>query len=141
MTYRQQDPPPEFDRSILLVGLNGQLVGLDRDSGEIRWENPLGRSGGEVFVAIRYGLVVASPPTSVIYRVDYATGETLWQAQATGGGQTTILIEPDCIVVGKAGYLDCFDHDGRKLWAQPLEGKGIGSVALGYPGNVAQADS
>jgi glucose dehydrogenase len=141
MSYRQQDPPPEFDRSILLVGLNGQLFALDRESGEIRWENQLGRSGGDVFVAMRYGLVVASPPTSTIYCVDYATGETLWQAETTSAGQTTILIEPDCIVVGKAGYLDCFDHDGGKLWDQPLEGKGIGAVALAFPGNIAQGDS
>ena len=47
----------------------------------------------------------------------------------------------DLIVVGKSGYLDGYDHGGRRLWSQSLSGRGTGRLALGFPGNVAQADA
>lgn len=134
----------EADRSILVVGLRGRVLGLDRKTGELRWENTLGLDIGqgsyrEVCLGMRYGALIVSGFTNSIYRIDYQSGETLWKAFTTANGPATIVIESDCVVVAKDGYLDCFDLDGAKLWKQPLSGKGTGGVALGFPGNVEQA--
>lgn len=141
MAYREQELPPEADRSILLVGLNGVVVGLDRETGTKRWENQLPGGGtGTVFIAQRYGLLIVSASRERVYRLDYRTGKTVWTKNTSSAGRATIVVESDLIVVAKGGYVDAFDHDGAALWRQPLRGKGLGRVALGFPGNLAQAD-
>jgi len=140
MDYRQNAAPLERDRSILVVGLNGRVFGLDRASGVPRWSNVLEYSSGEVTVAIDYGVVVASGSYPAIYCIDYLTGVTRWRKSTKDAGRATILIEPDQILCMKNGFVDCFAPDGRLLWHQPLDGQGLGRGALGYPGNVAQAD-
>jgi outer membrane protein assembly factor BamB len=141
MTYRTTSAPPQPDRSILVVGLNGEVVGVDRITGKIRWQNNLpGGSMGEVFIAVNYGVVVASASGDRIYCLDYLTGQQRWASETSGAGRATIVIEPDVIVCVKNGYLDCFSPQGGLLWSQRLEGKGLGRAALGFPGNVAQAD-
>src|SRR5688500_16048249 len=107
--YRESPSPVEADRSIMVVGIDGHLVGIDRKTGEQRWENPLVVGGeGEVFIALRYGALVVSAFDALLVRVDYLTGETLWERQTRDTGRATILIEPDLIVVGKGGYLNAF---------------------------------
>ncbi len=129
------------DRSLLIVGLKGKLYALDRTSGAMRWQDDLAGGGsGEVAIAVDHGIVVASAFGKAIFCLDYATGEVRWQAPTQAGGRATIVIEPDHIVCAKGGYVDCYALDGRRLWAQPLHGAGVGRVALGYPGNVVQAD-
>jgi hypothetical protein len=140
MDYRENAAPLERDRSILVVGLNGRLFGLDRASGEPRWFNDLEGSSGEVTLAIDYGVVIASAAHAALYCIDYLTGVTRWRQFTKDSGRATILLEPDQIVCMKSGYVDCFAPDGRLLWQQPLKGQGLGRGALGYPGNVAQAD-
>lgn len=136
--YRQQPPPPEVDRSLLIVGLAGRVIALERASGHLRWRNDLlGGGGGDVKVAIRYGALIVSALGAVVYRLDYQSGRTLWQSQTRATGPTTLLIESDGITVAKAGYVECFAHDGKRLWQQPLSGLGTGTTSLGYPGNVA----
>jgi outer membrane protein assembly factor BamB len=143
MTYRQDagPPPAEIDRSLLVVGLNGIVVALERATGQLRWRNDLpGHGGREVFLALRYGVLVVSASGNGVARLDYATGALVWEHPTRGSGRATILVEPELIVVAKGGYLDAFDHDGRLLWQQPLEGVGMGGTSLGFPGNVVQAD-
>lgn len=141
MTYRETEARPEPDRSILVVALAGVVAGLDRASGEVRWKNEL-RSGGlgEVFIAIGYGAIVASASGAKLFCLDYLTGETRWEAATSASGRTTIVMEPDRIICAKGGYLDCFDPHGERMWQQPLRGYGVGRIAMGFPGNVAQAD-
>ncbi len=145
MPYRNDHVPMELDRSILVVGLRGRILGLDRSTGVLRWENKLGLDVGkgayrEVALEMRYGAVIVSGFTNTIYRIDYQSGNTLWKAYTSASGPATIVIEADCVIVAKDGYLDCFSLDGESLWKQPLSGKGHGSVALGFPGNVQQAE-
>ena len=136
--------PRAEDRSILVVALNGQVVGVDRQTGEIRWKQGTdGGSGGigEVFVAMSHGLLLVSGHDAMLVSLDYATGAIKWRGHTYSTGRATILVERDVIVCAKGGYLDCFGHGGMKLWTQPLSGLGQGRVTLGFPGNVAQADS
>ena len=139
--YRDGVAGSEADRSVLVVALGGNVLGLDRMTGAVRWTNSLPGGGShEVFVALRYGVLAVSAWGSKVFRLDYLTGATLWAADTTGSGRATIVVEHDLIVVGKSGYLDGYDHGGRRLWSQSLSGKGTGRLALGFPGNVAQAD-
>jgi outer membrane protein assembly factor BamB len=140
--YRDAPGPAEADRSVLVVGIDGYLVGIDRKTGEQRWENPLvvGGAEGEVFIALRYGALVVSAFDALVMRVDYLTGATLWERPTRDTGRATILVEPDLIVVGKGGYINAYDHNGRPLWFQELRGRGLGRLALAFPGNIAQAD-
>jgi len=141
MPYREGEALVEADRSILVVGISGHVLGLERATGAIRWRNNLkGGGSAEVFLGFRFGVLVVSAAGDAVFRLDYQTGATLWSAETQASGRASIVIEPDLIVVAKGGYLDAFDHDGRKLWGQPLSGMGTGRVALGFPGNVAQAD-
>ena len=141
MAYREGEALIEADRSVLVVGVAGKVVGLERYTGQLRWRNDLPGGGmGEVFIAFRYGALIVSAGGDAIFRLDYATGATLWQGRTQSVGRATIVIEPDVIVVAKSGYIDAFGHDGRHFWTQPLSGMGVGATALGFPGNVAQAD-
>jgi outer membrane protein assembly factor BamB len=141
MDYRANAAPLEPDRSILVVALNGYVYGLDRVTGEARWQNGLPGGGTEeVFLAIGYGAVVVSALGSKLFCLDYLTGQTRWEQTTQRSGRATVLVEPEQIVCAKGGYVDCFSPDGRLLWQQPLKGAGLGRMALGYPGNVAQAD-
>jgi outer membrane protein assembly factor BamB len=142
MPYREQEMLAETDRSILVVATNGKVRGLDRASGAIRWSNDLTGGGiGSVFVAFRFGVLAVSAIGAKVFRLDYATGATLWVADTSGGGgRAAIVIEPDLMFVAKAGQVDAFDHDGVRLWSQPLRGLGVSGVALGFSGNLAQAD-
>lgn len=140
MTYRDNAVGPEPDRSILVVGLNARVFGIDRMTGALRWEQQLGQYPQEVAIAVGFGVVVASSSGKALHCLDYLTGAPRWSVETTNTGRATILIEPDHIVCMKAGYVDCFSPAGQLLWQQPLKGKGIGRGALGYPGNVVQAD-
>lgn len=44
------------------------------------------------------------------------------------------------IYVGRAGTVSCMTTRGQPVWVQKFEGKGFGSVALGFAGNIRQAD-
>jgi outer membrane protein assembly factor BamB len=141
MDYRENASPPEPDRSIVVVALDGAVYGLARDTGEVVWSNNLpGGSYKEVFIAIGYGVVVASAVGNKIFCLDYLTGATRWEHETTSSGRASIIIEPDCIVCVKRGYVDCFAPDGSVRWQQGMKGAGMGSAAIGLPGNVAQGD-
>ena len=52
--YRDGVAGSEADRSVLVVALGGNVIGLDRMTGTIRWSNSLAGGGShEVFVALR----------------------------------------------------------------------------------------
>jgi outer membrane protein assembly factor BamB len=139
MIYRDSDLPPDVDRSIVIACITGWVHGLDRETGDIRWARELD-DRGTVHVAFRYGVLACSAEAAKISRLDYLSGEPLWLATTTGAGPATIVIEQDCIVCAKGGWVDCFDHDGRRIWARHInKGRGAGGVTLALPGNVAQA--
>jgi outer membrane protein assembly factor BamB len=139
MAYRTDESQLPPDRSLLIVALNEQLYALDRATGELRW-----RTATELFgtlsIAIDYGVIVAAGTGGGVACFDYLTGTPRWHQVTQADGRATLIIEPDHIVCAKGGYVDAFAPDGRVLWRQPLQGGGVGAIALGYPRNVAQAD-
>lgn len=129
------------DQSILVVGVHGSVLGLDRETGKEIWRSTLPSGYGTVDMAIHGTAVLVAAEDNTVVCLSYATGETLWTATTEGWGRATILVHAGRIYVGRSGVVECFSIEGQKLWSQgppDLEG---GVVSLGFPGNVRQADS
>ena len=44
------------------------------------------------------------------------------------------------LFIGNSGAVACYSRSGDFLWEQYFTGEGFGEPALGFPGNVRQAD-
>lgn len=51
-----------------------------------------------------------------------------------------MLVDGGHVYVARGGEVTCFTTQGQVVWFNPFKGKGTGSIALGLPGNVRQAD-
>lgn len=131
------------DRRILVVGLAGAVYGLDARTGEECWRNKLEGGGvGAVEVALGDGVVHANAMGPALHRLDYRTGETRWTATLNGGTtRSTILLEPDRIIVARGGVVECYDLRGNHRWINQLKGAGVAVATLALPGNVRQGDA
>ena len=65
---------------------------------------------------------------------------TRWRQYTQDPGRAAILLEPDHIVCMKGEYVECYAPDGRLIWRRKLPHSFRERGALGYPGNIAQAD-
>jgi hypothetical protein len=138
MDYREPATRLEPDRSLLVVAILGSVYAIERDTGSFRWQFSLPGGAVPVAIAIGYGVVIASNDDTLIYCLDYLTGELRREQTMKLRGRATILIEPDHIVCAKTGLIDSFAPDGKRLWTRELLGAGVATI--GYPGNVVQAD-
>jgi len=70
---------------MVFVGLNGRVVALDRDCGDIQWEWRSPQGGGYMtLLPDRDRLVVSAG--GYLYCLDTASGEQLWHNPLTGFG-------------------------------------------------------
>lgn len=128
-------------QDILIVGIDGRVVGIDTATGRVQWEDGLKGGGyGEVALAATEQYVFASAGSDMLFCFQYSTGQLLWKAETTSSGRATLVVQGDRVYVAKCGEVDCFAFDGRRLWSQKLAGKGLGRIAMGFPGNIVQAD-
>lgn len=135
-------------RETLIVGLNGQVAGLDPESGQEKWRNRLEEDDqGPVELAIVGDIVFACADRGQLYSIDKTTGMTRWRAPTSRDiGRSTILVEeeggqPRRIFVAKGGVIDCFAAEGKRVWSQNLPETGVGSAAMAMGDAVRQADS
>ncbi len=137
MTYRDSAAP---DRSLLVIGLNGRIIGMDRNTGAHRFEYQLDGIG-EVELVVQDERIFAASGRK-LYCFEYPTGVMLGTAELPSkfGGRHTMVIDNGFVYLATRGAVACFDENGRLLWSDPLPGRGAGSVALGFPNNVRQAD-
>jgi outer membrane protein assembly factor BamB len=137
-----RDDPTE-ERPILVVAFNGRVYGKDPRTGVTHWEHQLeGMGHTQVELTFSRGRIYASNGYTVACFA-YPTGERLGTTQVPGSyrGRPTMLVEGDYLYLATNGELSCFDRDGKLVWHDPFPGKGLGSVALGFPGNVRQSDN
>lgn len=127
---------------IIVAASGGKLIGLDANTGQVRWENPMDGGGyGEVALAITGERILASAGRGKLFCLDYPSGRELWSAKTSAQGRATLLVDGANVLVGKGGHLDCFDAESGTLrWTSSLPGTGYGSISVGVPGNVVQAD-
>ena len=126
---------------ILLIALSGHVAGLEPSTGEILWKNELTGGGfGAVDLATDGEIVIASAAGQRVFAIALASGQTLWCVATSAPGRATIVLEGERIFVAKGGFVDAFSRSGELLWKQGLPGLGTGRAALGFPGNLRQAD-
>jgi outer membrane protein assembly factor BamB len=113
---------------------------MDRFTGEHRFEHALDRLG-EVELAVLGDRIYATTGKT-LYCFEYPTGVLLGTAAIPGKypGRPTLLLDNGLVIVATRGEVSCFDDKGQLLWFDPLPDRGVGSVALGFPDNVRQAD-
>lgn len=61
------------------------------------------------------------------------SGHEFWSWRAPRGqGYTTLIVEPDRIVVAVGGYIYCLEPTrGGVIWENPLKGYGLGIASIG----------
>jgi outer membrane protein assembly factor BamB len=128
---------------IIICAAGGKLLALDSATGAVRWENAMEGGGyGEVALAVTGERIFASAERGKLFCLEYPTGAVLWTSPTSTRGRATILVDGGNVYVARLGHLDCFDvESGSHRWSSSMPGSGYGSVSIGVPGNVAQADA
>lgn len=127
--------------SILVTAFSNQIFGLDAASGQIVWQVVPPSGYGEVEIAIEDGIVIAAN-TAVLSFIDYRTGHVHATVPILGQytRRPTMIVSGGFVYIGLNGEVVCLTTRGQPVWTQPFPGKGLGSVALGVPGTIRQAD-
>lgn len=134
--YRVDAAP---NRNVLVLGLRGRVIGKDRTSGATLWEYDMGTQY-DVELAVVDDRIFAGAGRE-IFAIEYPSGRLIGRAPIPGsGGRCALLVDGQQLFIGVAGEINCFDWNGQLLWHDPMPGRGTGSMALGFPGNVRQAD-
>lgn len=131
------------DASVLVVAFYGRVFGLNPSTGQQLWAYELGGGlgRGEVELVISEARVYACDGRTLMC-VEYPSGRWLGSSPMPGSykSRCSMVLQGDRLYVASGGEVTCFDQNGQVIWHQPFQGAGIGSVALGFPGNVRQAD-
>lgn len=126
---------------IIVAVIGGQVVGVSLDSGQVVWRYAMeGAIAPPRIHVTAHHVFVAGP---VLACLDYRTGGVYWHVAApkTHNNPGTMLVQDGRLLFGVKDTLFCHAiSDGRLLWHCPLPAKGWEQIALGAPGNVAQAD-
>ena len=125
---------------VLVLALNGRVLGLQVTDGKLLWEHQIG-SHGEVELLSTGDRIYATDGRN-LYAFRYPDGEQLLALGLPGAyfGRSTMVVEGGRLFVATRGEISCFTLEGQLLWHDGLQGRGVGSVALGFPGNLRQAD-
>ncbi len=130
-------PSPD-DRSLLIIGIKGHAIALDRATGVERWRATLEDSwgGSPVELLVSGGVLYATGSRDVSW-LDSVTGRELRRVQTTASSDlATMVLDGDFLFVARAGAIDCFSADGAKRWHNGLQGLGQSTVSLGFPDDV-----
>jgi outer membrane protein assembly factor BamB/predicted Ser/Thr protein kinase len=115
-------PPPVTSDGMLVVGtLDGQVLGLQANSGELRW-----RVGGGATVfgapSVTRGLVFVGGSDENVYALSLSTGGMIWPRKVYGVALQAPLIDGDrLIVTTDKGYVYVLQSgSGQVIWSRPL---------------------
>jgi len=128
------------DRSILIVAYSAQVFGIDRMNGQIVWHQRISHTGMVVEFAIVEQVVVALCGDKLLF-LDYRSGH-LHKAVTlpASTARPTMLVDGQQVVIAVDGKVLCYTTTGDHVWLQPFTGHGYGTIAVGLPGNIRQAD-
>jgi len=112
----------------LVAGIGGRLLGIDPDSGRLRWEAVIGRTRGAteierlVDIVGRVGrdgdVVCARAFQAALGCVDAVAGRLLWTQAADGATGVQASAEHVYAVESNGRVLALARADGRRVWAQ-----------------------
>jgi outer membrane protein assembly factor BamB len=135
--YRETDDTPQ----ILVVALGGKVAGIDRNTGDELWRNELPGGGLGIVELLVEEKTVLALAGGKLFCLELTSGEERWSTEVPGSGRGTMLVEDKRIFVACTGELTCVSRTGKRLWTTSLPDMGMGSAAIGRPGNVRQADN
>lgn len=129
---------------LLIVAFRERVFGMDRVTGAVRWRAEVGPhvNTAVVELAVDEDVVVACSPHRLTF-IDYATGairKRIDREDRATGGRPVMLIDGEQVFIGGPGSVACYTRLGDLLWDEGFKGEGYGSVALGVPHRVRQAD-
>ena len=134
--------PPETNRDLLITAFGGKVFALERTHGAVRWHLVLEDNAFVIDLHIGATVVLAVTISLLVF-IDYATGSVHRKVEQAGkhrAARPQVLIDGQHLFVARNGEVVCYTLGGDHLWTQPFIGQGYGEVALGFPGNVRQAD-
>ena len=136
--YREPDPEAA---PLLIVAFNDQVMALDRVTGALRWYSKLRSAGSSVELAIHAGRVYAICGNGMLHVLTYEDGAEVTRRKLSGRyvGRATLVVDADHLFIASGGEVCCIDRDGKDVWFNGLEGKGVGLVSIGFPGNLRQS--
>lgn len=134
--------------SLLILAFAGDLVAIDRATGQRKWECPLPEAEGAIDFAIHSGRVYAAAFPGKLYCLDYLTGQGLWQvdvferASSSAWRPALLVVGDQIFVMDWHGAVACFDLDGKRQWNAETHRPGLlSSPGMGVPGNLRKADT
>jgi outer membrane protein assembly factor BamB len=128
---------------VLVVAFFKNVTGLDPATGRVVWTHRFdGMIGATIEMQIVAGRVYASDGYAV-HCLEQATGQLIGKVPLSGGikGRPTMVIQDEHLYVATAGEVTCMTMGGDVLWQQGFERSARPDMALGFEGNVRQADS
>ena len=129
------------DRSILVLAFGGQVYGIDRTSGDTRWEVAID-DGGHVEIYVEGHIVIAATHSRIVF-LEYATGEEIRGGDLPGltQGRPTMIVDEENVYVARDGEVVCYGLGGKAKWRRTFSNAIASSVALGFPGIMRQSDA
>jgi outer membrane protein assembly factor BamB/predicted Ser/Thr protein kinase len=115
-------PAPVVLNGNLVVGtLDGALVGLRTDTGDVRWH----RGGGDLVLGAPTagrGLIFVGSGDGAVLGLSPGSGGTVWQSEVVGAVATApVQVDDRLIVTTEAGYVYVLQADsGQVIWSRPL---------------------
>ena len=128
---------------VLVLAVNGKVLGVDAATGARLWEHDTG-GRGQVEIAVHRERVFANGIEPAVLCIEYPSGRFLGKAdipRREPGGR--MLLEGDRLYIQGGGKVTCMSAlDGRGLWHQELERLPgpFWEIAMGFPENVRQVD-
>lgn len=98
----------------IIAGRSGRVYGLDRGTGQVRWEH-VGATAYESGVAVLDGVAVVANLRGDVEGLDAATGRRLWTTLLGSSVTTPIVADAGCALV-TLGAVICIDAEGRIRW-------------------------
>lgn len=129
------------DRSLLVAAFGGQVYGIERSSGDTRWEFEID-DGGHVEIYVEGGIVIAATQSRIVF-LRYDTGEEIRGGDLPGDpqGRPTMIVDDENVYVARDGEIVCYGLGGKAKWRRAFSGRQTSSVALGFPGFTRQSDA
>lgn len=108
-------------RSYVIIQATSMVIALDRFSGELRWQQLFeDQAGFWLGMALANDVVYVGATDGIVYALDPATGEILWEGEEPGGGVITLLEVANGRIyfettTGRLAVLDA--STGHVLWS------------------------
>ena len=125
---------------LLLMAGAGWVQALNANTGEQAWVCSLDAPKPQTPSVAVSGDHVIVATSGQLYCVDYTTGAKKWQRPCLAAtSRPTLLVEGDRIYLAGTSRTECFDTNGKQLWAGSAPAV-TGYVALATRNSAAQAD-